>query len=294
MLAATKNAKSFHMPDLIHLTPHIGGRVKDLDVAAGLNTAQRAWLLRALLDRKVLVLPSQTLSAESFHAFAGGFGSLQHHVLRKYRHADYPGLSWLTNVATDGSVDSFGVTRATNWHSDGSYSVDPPALGMLYALEIPSRGGGTIFADMANAYDALPDATRQRLAGFNGLHRHGGGPGGGMYDGTLGDDQKEGHEDVMHPAVTRHPQTERQVLYVNTTHTRKFAELAAARSVELINSLVEGATTPDNLYTHNWQVGDVLMWDQRSTMHRGAGDYPPTDRRVKLRAIVQSLHDELS
>ena len=96
--------------------------------------------------------------------------------------------------------------------------------------------------------------------------------------------------DAVHPVMRRHPYSGRELLYVNETHTRKFAERKTAESVDLVKQLVAHATRPDNLYTHHWTLGDLLIWDQPATMHRGAGDYPPTDRRIKLRAIVQKLH----
>jgi taurine dioxygenase len=276
-------------PVLAPLGGRIGGRVEGIDLGGAVNDATLEWIRNALDERKVLVFPGQKLDAPAFHDFASRLGELQHHVLRKYRHADFPGLSWLTNVAQDGSVDKFGVIRATSWHTDGSYTQEPPMLGILYALEVPSRGGATIFADMCHAHDSLDAATRAKLAGLTGLHLHGAGPGGDMYEGSLADDQEEGFRDAVHPAVATHPRTGRKLLYVNATHTRKFAEIETAESVALVKDLMSHATQPDNLYTHDWSVGDLLIWDERSTMHRGAGDYPPTDRRIKLRAIVQTL-----
>lgn len=277
-------------PVLTALGKTIGGRVDGIALDSGLDDTTIAWIRDALLDRKVLVFKGQKLDAPAFHDFARRLGPLQEHVLRKYRHEDFPGLSWLTNVAKDGSVDAFGVTRATRWHSDGSYTQDPPALGILYALEVPSRGGGTIFADMCNAWDSLDDETRLRVAGLTGLHTHGGGPAGDHYKNSLDADQKEAVVDAVHPAMRRHPYSGRELLYVNETHTRKFAEMETDESVDLVKRLVAHATRPENLYTHHWTPGDLLIWDQPATMHRGAGDYPPTDRRIKLRAIVQKLY----
>ncbi|MEM7404838.1 MAG: TauD/TfdA family dioxygenase [Pseudomonadota bacterium] len=276
-------------PQFTNIHSGLGSRVEGLDLGAVVDPPARAELVRKLAERKVLVFERQNLSAEQFHTFASGFGPLQVHVLVKYRHADYPGLSWLTNVASDGSVDKFGVTRATSWHSDGSYTHEPPAIGILYALEVPATGGGTLFADMCRAYEELSDVDREHVARLTGLHRHGAGPGGSMYDNSLSDDQAEAHEDAVHPAVVQHPTSGDHVLYVNTTHTRKFRELPQPDSEQLINRLVASATGPSDVYEHQWKVGDLLMWDQCATIHRGAGDYPPEQRRVKLRAIVQSI-----
>jgi alpha-ketoglutarate-dependent taurine dioxygenase len=192
-------------------------------------------------------------------------------------------------VEKDGSVDRFGVKRATEWHTDGSYTDDPPALGILHALEVPTKGAGTLFVNMRAAYDSLPPARKAEIDPLIGLHRHGAGPGGGMYDNSLDDDQEENHNDIRHPVVRPHPATGAPVLYVSTTHTRCFDGMTPADSAQLVNALVAGATTSDAVYHHQWQPGDLLIWDEHGTMHRGEGAYAPTERRIMMRAIVQSV-----
>lgn len=264
-------------------------RIDGLDLAQPQSPAVFSALRQALSNYPVLVFHRQNLDAGAFHDFASGFGPLQEHVLHKYRHADFPGLSWLTNVAADGSVDEFGVRRATTWHSDGSYTADPPALGILHAYETPGAGGGTLFIDMGAAFDRLEPELQARLRHLTGLHRHGAGPGGDMYDNSLTDDQEENHRDVFHPAVMKHPESGRDILYVNATHTHKFEGMSKADSVALVNDLVAQAVQPDAIYHHQWTPGDVLIWDERSTIHRGEGAYAPQERRIMLRAIVDRL-----
>ncbi|MEM9683470.1 MAG: TauD/TfdA family dioxygenase, partial [Pseudomonadota bacterium] len=267
----------------------IGATVSGIDLATDVDTPTRAWIYRTVLEHGVLLFRDQDLDPPAFHDFARGFGPLQRHVLRKYRHRDYPDLSWLTNVEEDGSIDRFGVTRATAWHTDGSFTDTPPALGILHALEVPSKGAGTLFVNMRNAYEDLADAEKQRLGGIVGLHRHGAGPGGGMYDNALDEDQDENHLDIRHPVVRPHPATGAPVLYVSTTHTRCFEGETMADSGPAIMRLVEDATRPESVFHHHWRPGDVLMWDEHGTMHRGEGAYDPAERRVMLRAIVQSV-----
>ncbi|MED5575421.1 MAG: TauD/TfdA family dioxygenase, partial [Pseudomonadota bacterium] len=187
------------------------------------------------------------------------------------------------------SFGPFGVVCASTWHSDGSYTQDPPERGILHAFEVPSRGGSTIFADMCNAYDTLDADMQSRMSGLTGLHRHGAGPGGSMYEDVLDDDQEEKTNDAVHPTVSVHPSTGRKMLYLNETHTRKFRELELKDSVALLQKVITHATRPENIYAHHWSVGDLLIWDQRSTIHRGTGDFPPDERRVKIRAIVEEF-----
>ena len=284
-------ARADGRPDGAKLKPTgigIGATVSGIDLA-DVDGPTRAWIYESVLKHGVLLFRDQDLDPTAFHDFARGFGPLQRHVLRKYRHRDFPGLSWLTNVEEDGSIDRFGVTRATAWHTDGSYTDTPPALGILHALEVPSEGAGTLFVNMRRAYQTLADDEKERLKGVVGLHRHGAGPGGGMYDNSLDDDQEENHLDIRHPVVRPHPATGAPVLYISPTHTRCFEGETMAESRPTITRLVEGATRPESVFHHHWRPGDVLMWDEHGTMHRGEGAYDPAERRVMLRAIVQSV-----
>ena len=207
------------------LGPSIGAIVEGIDLSHPLSDNCYAGLLKAIAERKVLVFRGAPLSVSEFHTFARWLGTLQEHVLRKYRNAEFPDLSWLTNVAEDGSIDAFGNTRATTWHSDGSYTQDPPELGILHAYEVPSEGGATLFADMCAAYEALDADMQAYVAGLTGLHRHGAGPGGTIYENSLDDDQDEDSVDAVHPAVKVHPVSGKRALYLNETHTRRFCEL---------------------------------------------------------------------
>src|SRR5215813_3238204 len=121
-----------------------------------------AWIGRVFAEHPVLAFRDQNLGAAELAAFGRRFGSPRMHALVKYRHAEYPEVSWLTNVEDDGKVDWYGVKRATDWHTDSTYEADPPILAILHAKEIPSSKGGTMFADMRAAYDALPKTMKDR------------------------------------------------------------------------------------------------------------------------------------
>ena len=151
----------------------------------------------------MLVFRDQDLGAGELAAFGRRFGTPRIHSLVKYRHADYPEVSWLTNVDEDGKVDWYGVKRATDWHTDSTYEDVLPLLAILHAKEVPSQKGGTMFADMRAAYDALPEAMKQRLAGLVGLHGRIDGPAG---ETLYGDDKSATDKDISEearPAVIR-------------------------------------------------------------------------------------------
>ncbi len=152
---------------------------------------------------------------------------------------------------------------------------------------MPSSKGGTIFADMRAAYDALDDAMKQRLAGLVGLHGRQDGPAGvRLYAGDPKQNLDRDYPEKSWPAVIRHPVTGRLILFVNPLHTHGFQGMAKDEAWKLIEELAVHSTQDRFVYHHAWRVGDALMWDERATMHRGAGDYRPDERRVMLRTIV--------
>jgi len=273
-------------PQLRPLGEPIGTEALGINLATPLDEATFAWIGRAFAEHPVLVFRGQNLGAAELAAFGRRFGAPRKHALIKYRHDEHPEVSWLTNVEGSGKVDWYGVKRATDWHTDSTYEPDLPILAILHAKEIPSSKGGTVFADMRAAYDALPSTMQDRLSTLVGLHGRSTGPAGEkLYGDDKGETEKVYHE-IEWPAVIKHPVSGRPILFVNPMHTHSFVGMARQEAWRLIEELAEHATQDRFVYYHNWRVGDVLMWDERATMHRGAGDYRPDERRVMLRTIV--------
>ena len=150
-------------PQLRPLGETLGTEALGIDLSKPLDEATSAWVVRAFAENPVLVFRDQDLGAAELAAFGRRFGTPRMHALIKYRHADCPEVSWLTNVEEDGKVDWYGVKRATDWHTDSTYEDRLPLLAILHAKEVPSDKGGTMFADMRAAYDALPEARKQQL-----------------------------------------------------------------------------------------------------------------------------------
>jgi taurine dioxygenase len=264
----------------------LGTEAFGVDLSKPLDDETFAWIEDAFAEHPVLVFRDQDLGPGELAAFGRRFGKPKIHSLVDYRHGDFPEVSWLTNIDKDGNIDWFGVKRATDWHTDSPYEELAPRLAILHAKEVPSEKGGTMFADMRAAYDTLPEATKQRLAGLTGLHGRSSGPAG---ERLYGDDKgatEKVYSELPWPAVTEHPVTGRPILFVNPMHTHGFAGMRREEAWPLIEELAAHATQERFTYYHAWRVGDVLMWDERATMHRGAGDYRPDERRVMLRTIV--------
>jgi taurine dioxygenase len=273
-------------PQLRPLGETLGTEALGIDLSKLVSDADFAWIAQAFAEHPVLVFRDQDLGAAELAAFGRRFGTPRKHALVKYRHAEHPDVSWLTNVDEAGKVDWYGVKRATDWHTDSTYEDDLPLLAILHAKEVPSDKGGTMFADMAAAYAALPTARKEQLAGLTGLHGRSTGPAGEkLYGDDKGVTEKK-YQEVPWPAVVRHPVTDRAILFVNPMHTHGFVGMERAQAWPLIEELAAHATQDRFVYYHRWRVGDVLMWDERATMHRGAGDYRPEEPRIMLRTIV--------
>ncbi len=276
-------------PTLVPLEAAFGAEVTgfDLSHAGALSETAITWIENALAEYAVLVFRDQTLSAVEMDRFARCFGTPQQHVLQKYRHPEIPEISFVTNVEADGSVDHFGVRRATKWHTDATYETKLPRLAMLHALQVPTSGGGTYFADMRAAWDALEAPRQAQLRPLTGLHRFNVGPAGGaaIYAGQRGA-EAEAFEDQHHPTMIAHPQSGRSILFTNPSHTHGFESMDRDAGWALVEALADHATQPQFTYLHRWRPGDLVMWDELATIHRGAGDANPQEPRVLMRSIV--------
>jgi taurine dioxygenase len=264
----------------------LGTEALGVDLSRPVDVETFSWIEEAFAEHPVLVFRDQNLGAAELAAFGRRFGVPRKHSLVKYRHPEHEEVSWLTNVEPDGKIDWYGVKRATCWHTDSTYEPELPLLAILHAKEVPSDRGGTMFADMRAAYDALPPRTKERLVGLTGLHGRSSGPAG---ERLYGDDKgmtEKVYNELPRPAVVHHPVTGRQILFVNPMHVHGFEGMRRDEAWPLIEELAAHSTQERFIYYHRWQVGDVLMWDERATMHRGAGDYRPDERRIMLRTIV--------
>src|SRR5271156_6341685 len=265
----------------------LGTEALGIDLSKSLDAETFAWVEQAFAEHPVLVFRDQDLGPAQVASFGRRFGRPKIHSLVDYRHAEYPEVSWLTNVDKDGNIDWFGVKRATDWHTDSPYEEVPPRMAILHAKEVPSSKGGTMFADMRAAYDALDPAMKERLKGMVGLHGTADGPAGvRLYEGEPPRKTDREILEKARPAVVNHPVTGRPILFVNPLHTHGFEGMEKDEAWQLIDELAAHSTQDLFVYYHSWRVGDVLMWDERSTMHRGAGDYRPDERRIMLRTIV--------
>lgn len=261
-----------------------GAEVIGLDELAPWDEGTRRTINRAFLDHLVLVFRGQTMAPRQFMAFAGNFGDLQPHVAKKYRHPEAEDIVMMTNVDKDGKFDAVGASRGVGWHSDLSYDQVPARATLLHALELPDRGGDTRFANMYMAYEAMPEALKRRITGLRAQFRYGGRQ--GLSTGHLSAEDKA-KPSVTHPVVRLHPETGRPAVYVNPYHALRIEGMPADESDALLDEIFAWCDRPEFQWRHRWQVGDTVVWENRSAVHSATLDYPRDQRRIFMRATVR-------
>lgn len=273
------------MIEVRRLGPQIGAEINGVDVKtlddATFNAIYRAWL-----DYNVVAVRGQELELDDFVNYSRRFGFVQPHPSKSTRHPDRPEITLLgiNKFGPDGKLDMAIYRRgAEGWHTDGAYDQEPFKATQLYALAIPSRGGDTFFASMYAAYDALPDRLKQRLEGLRGAYVYGG----RRKKTALLNPEDRDAKPAIHPIIRTHPETGRKALYFDPGKILRIEALDEAESDALIGELTGYMIQPDAEYHHKWRKGDIVIWDNRCSYHKAAGDYPPDEDRIHWRISIK-------
>jgi taurine dioxygenase len=273
------------MIEVRRLGPQIGAEVRGVDVKT-LDDAGFAVLYRAWLDANVLVVPDQQLEIADFLLYSRRFGVVVPHPSKMTRHADYPEITMLgvNKFGADGKLDMAIYRRgAEGWHTDGAYDEVPFKATQLYALAVPRTGGDTHFASMYAAYDALPSRLKERLEGRLGSFTYGG----RRKATALLNEEDRDWTPVLHPIIRTHPETKRKALYFDPGKIVRIEGVDATESDALIDELTAAMIQPDGQYRHAWRKGDIVIWDNRCSYHKAAGDYPPEEDRIHWRVSIK-------
>ena len=261
-------------PDRMQVLPTggpLGAEIHGLNLAHPLSGETVKQIRQALLDHCVIVFRNQQISEEDQVRFTGYFGRPVAHV-RKQLDRPIEEIFIVSNVEEDGRPIGALGNDEIRFHSDLSYRPQPGTLSILYAVELPQTGGATRWCNCTAAYETLDGGLKARLKGLRAVHRH-----------HLEDQNPP--EPVDHPVVCTHPETGRKSLYVSPHLTRSIAGLNASESRDLLDRLFEHLSQPRFIWTHDWKIDDLVMWDNRSTMHRRE-PFPPTQRRMMKRTQI--------
>jgi taurine dioxygenase len=266
-----------------------GAEVVGLDLRQRLAPDADAAIQKAFLENAVLVIREQSIDRAAMKRFAETFGELEPHAvaLRQFDGEAIAGVHFISNLDANGvPVEKPVINSNYFWHSDKSYLPRPALATFLCAQEIPPTGGDTQFANLTVAYQALPAATKARISGLKVVHSleymrisTGNAP------PTA--EEKVAAPPVVNPLVRVHPKTGRKGLFLGmyASHVEGMGEAAGRR---LIDELTAHATSTPFVYTHQWRPGDLVVWDNRCTMHRAVANFEMgRHRRILMRCVVK-------
>jgi alpha-ketoglutarate-dependent taurine dioxygenase len=266
----------------------LGAEVRVGDLRT-LDDAGFAYVLAAWRAHCVLLLRDQTLCDQELIAFSRRFGDLDWAPVQENGRRFVEGLPEIyivSNVKVNGeAIGSLGDGEAV-WHTDMSYLEVPPKASMLYALEVPPHGGNTSFCCMYSIYEALPSALKARIEHLKIKHDGTYNSGGYVRQGVAVSDDPRLSPGALHPLVCTHPETGRRLLYLGRRRNAYLAGLEPMVSEALLNELWSYVAQPEFAWEHVWRVGDLVLWDNRCTMHRRDA-FDPTARRIMHRTQIK-------
>lgn len=268
---------------------NVGAEIVGLDLSRPLNDADFARVHRAHLDYHVVVFRDQQITPQQQINFSRRFGVLQIHVLKQFLLANHPEILIVSNIVENGQPLGLG-DAGKYWHSDLSYKELPSLGSMLYAQELPCEGGDTLFADMHQAWETLPEHLRKAVEGRSAVHsytsRYRDGHNAQNWRPTLTPEQLAQVVVVSHPIVRTHPENGRKALFVSEGFTTHIVGLPEDESQQILNELYAHSVRPEGVYRHKWAPNDMVFWDNRSLIHL-AGGTPDHLRRRLHRTTIQ-------
>lgn len=248
------------------LASTFGAEVLNFTITDDISDEMMTAIKALWAEHKLLLFRHQTMSESTLVDFSRRFGELEIHVRTEYLSVEHPEVLYISNIEQDGRKIGILSDTEVGWHYDQIY-LPRPAVGSLLAADtLPPDGGNTEFADMGAAFDALPDDTREKLLNcravqsYEAFNR--------AYSVPTSTEQKKKSPDIDHPLVRRHPITGRPALYLCPGMTTEIVGWTKKQSEAMLAELFEWCVQPRFVYSHQWQDGDALLWDNACTMHR--------------------------
>jgi taurine dioxygenase len=271
------------------LSPVLGAEIVGVDLGKDLSAQTLADILNAWHQHLVLLFRNQSLSEDDQIRFARHFGLLQKRsrppeARNEASKIKYPELTMLvSNIRENGKVIGSLPDGEMHFHSDMCYLENPAKGTFLYAIEVPSKGGDTLFLNMYKAYETLPPALKARVDGRKAVNAyHYESPTREVNEAKL---DLSTHPHYAQPIVRIHPDTKRKALYVNRLMTWTVEGMNSAQGGALLDQLFEHIEQDQFIYAHHWRVGDLVVWDNRCTLHART-DFSDKERRLLRRHVV--------
>ena len=273
------------------VSPQLGAEVvgADLRQPAGDNLFRE--IHQAWVDADgLLIIRDQDLTPHQQIAFSRNFGELassgDNPVIAKYALPGHPEIFRVSNKKIDG-VPQGREDAGTYWHTDGSWQAWPSKASILHALEVPRVGGNTMFADLYQAYETLSLTMKRLLDGLEAVHTAANAGGTSYAREFEGKGNVVAAQAATHPVVITHPDSGRKTLFVNRGYTSHIVGMTRVESDALLGFLFEHATAPERVYRHSWRRHDLVIWDNRCTVHYAIPDYKAIGDRYMHRTSIK-------
>ncbi|HTV36922.1 MAG TPA: TauD/TfdA family dioxygenase [Xanthobacteraceae bacterium] len=283
---AGANERTQSVPQFEPLSKYIGSEVKGIDLREPIAPEAATAIYRTFLDRAVLLFRDQDLTQEDLIRVTGIFGEFAElgrpkHTLPSGFSKILPNIMLISNIRENGETIGALPDGEMMFHHDTIHRDEPHKATLLYSVEIPTHGGDTLFASGTAAYDTLDAATKQRLEGLKAVNYY-------VYNSVKRNDKQavDASSQAVHPVVRTHEETGRKALYVNRLMSVRIEGMEEAESDTLLNSLFDHSEKPEFVYAHVWRKGDLIVWENRCSMHART-DFPADQRRLLLRTTVK-------
>lgn len=277
-----------HAAQIIPSGQALGAEIRNLDLR-NLSDSEFDSIHDAWLNHLVVLLRAQQLTDEDLIRFSRRLGNLDWAPVQETGRRfveGHPEIYVVSNVIENGvPIGSLGAGEAV-WHTDMSYLETPPKASLLYALEVPRAGGNTYFCNMYLAYEHLPASLKRRASGLQVKHDGTYNSGGYVRQGLTAVNDPVTSPGAYHPLVVTHPETGRRALYLGRRRNAYLGGLSLVESEALLDELWSYASRDEIVWHNEWQAGDVVLWDNRCTMHR-RDPFDPQSRRILHRTQIQ-------
>lgn len=288
MLLESSGAAGHRRITTISAPQGFGAEIRGVDLRR-LGGEDFSRIYKAWLENSVLLFREQNLTDEDLIAFSRRFGGLDWAPVQESGRRfveGHPEIYVVSNVMENGiPIGSLGAGEAT-WHTDMSYLQGPPKASILYALEVPPSGGNTYFTDMYRAYESLPEELKRRINNLRLKHDGTYNSGGYVRQGVTATDDPLKSPGTFHPLVCTHPETKRRLLYLGRRRNAYIDGLSLPDSESLLDQLWTYATRGELAWHNEWRVGDLVLWDNRCTMHR-RDPFDAGSRRIMHRTQIK-------
>ena len=267
------------------LSNHLGVELNGLDLRESQSPSNIAALNKAFIDYSVLVIRQQSLAPQEMISAIQNFGDIFEQHNNRFQLKKFPLIHYLSNQ--EYHADGTRYIPGSGYHTDHSNDTIPPKATALYAIKLPEKGGDTQFVNMHAAYETLPASIKTRLKGLNARH---------VYQSKFSkrklmslsrDRDSKFSESVMHPLVRTHPESNRKALYINPIRIDAVDGMNDAEAICFLDNLLAHAIQEQHQYRHKWQLGDLVIWDNRCLMHKANDDYDHAQERYLYRIMLK-------